>query len=266
MNPLLTGRIPGVTFQLPSQGLFYTNGELDTDVNMGEVHIFPMTAYEDIIIRTPDLLYSGDGFNQVISKCVPQIKKPSMLLSKDVDFIMTALRSVSMGDEVDILATHDCEGAKEHNYIVNISDFPHRATSINPTTIIQEYTCMVAGNEVRLAPIRFGSMIKLLTQNNALEDAKDSQTLVDEYYAELLDQVSDLILSVTNPTNESVVVKKEWIKEWLGSIAISELRKLNEKINSASEWGADLSYKVKCKDCGEVMTVNVPLNPMRFFS
>jgi hypothetical protein len=30
INPLLTqGRIPGETFQLPSAGIFYTNGELE---------------------------------------------------------------------------------------------------------------------------------------------------------------------------------------------------------------------------------------------
>lgn len=266
MNPLLTGRIPGVTFQLPSQGLFYTNGELEADVNMGEVHIFPMTAYEDILIRTPDLLYSGEGFNQVISKCVPQVKKPSMLLSKDVDFIMTALRSVSMGDEVDISASHSCENAIEHNYIINISDFPSRSATINQTILSHEYSCDIAGMDVRLVPIRFGSMIKLLSQANALDDSKDSQSLVNEYYSDMLNQVSDLILSVSNPDNDTVVVKKEWIVEWLASIPIADLRKLNDKISSASEWGADLSYTVKCKDCGELMTVSVPLNPMRFFS
>ena len=56
-NPLLARvEMPGSTFQLPSRGLFYNNDELRGDVEMGEVHISPMSAYDEILMKSPDHL------------------------------------------------------------------------------------------------------------------------------------------------------------------------------------------------------------------
>ena len=89
-NPLLERiRIPGETFTLPSQGIFYKNGELDDDSKNGEVYIYPMVTYDEIVLKTPDKLFSGEAITEVFQRCVPQIKKPMELLAKDVDFIFS---------------------------------------------------------------------------------------------------------------------------------------------------------------------------------
>jgi hypothetical protein len=36
-----------------------------------------------------------------------------------------------------------------------------------------------------------------------------------------------------------------------------------EKLNS---WGPDQVVKLRCKDCGELMDVELPLNPVSFFT
>ena len=82
-NPLLSKvRMPGETYRLPSNDLFYHNDELDPSVRDGEVHVYPMTAVDEIIMKSPDMLFSGKAVEEVFLRCVPQIKKPMELLGK----------------------------------------------------------------------------------------------------------------------------------------------------------------------------------------
>src|SRR5271170_226889 len=122
-NPLLERiRMPGETFRLPSGALFYPteSGILDSTVTDGEVHIHPMTALDEIALKTPDLLFSGLAVIQVFGRCIPQIKDAKRLLAKDVDFLLVALRKVSYGPEMELSYTHDCEKAKSHNYVASV--------------------------------------------------------------------------------------------------------------------------------------------------
>ena len=65
-NPLLSKlNMPGATFKLPSCGLFYTSGEITPDVVDGEVHVQPMTGYDELLLKSPDMLFSGQGVNKV---------------------------------------------------------------------------------------------------------------------------------------------------------------------------------------------------------
>lgn len=278
-NPLLSGtRLPGVTFQLPSQGLFYENDELDSSSVNGEVHVFPMTAYDEILLRTPDLLLNGTAVDAVIKRCVPQVLKPSELLSKDVDYIMTALRSVSLGNELEITSTHDCDPEVEHSYVINISDFQQKAKQIDPTIKNQQYTCTVDGKKVYLHPIKYGSLVKLLNidlenANNATNPdiTQNAQAEADKYHHQLMEQLAGLISKVEIPGNPTInvattiVTEQLFIIDWLKTLNVKEIKILNGKIGDMSEWGADLTYPITCKKCGGHYTATVPLNPNRFF-
>ena len=113
----------GSTFQLPSRGLFYKKGELRDDVEMGEVHVHPMSAYDEILMKSPDQLYSGESVDKVFRRCIPQILNPSELISKDVDFLLVCLRQVTYGNDMEVTYTHSCEDAKSNSYIIPLSDF-----------------------------------------------------------------------------------------------------------------------------------------------
>ena len=98
-NPLLKKAvIPGKRFRLPSRGLFYTNGELDDSVHDGEVEVFSMATVDEITLRTPEFLFTGEAIEKVFNRCIPEIKQPLKLLSQDVDYLLTCLRIVSYGD------------------------------------------------------------------------------------------------------------------------------------------------------------------------
>ena len=69
-NPLLQKlKLPGRTFQLPSRGALYNNGELSS--KEGEVHVHPMSALTEISLKNPDLLFNGRALEEVCAECVP---------------------------------------------------------------------------------------------------------------------------------------------------------------------------------------------------
>jgi hypothetical protein len=95
LNPLLHKiRIPGETIRLPSRGIFYTPGVLIDDVINGEIHVYPMTTIDELILKSPDKIMSGDAIAEIFSRCVPQVLNTKRLLAKDVDFILITLKKI----------------------------------------------------------------------------------------------------------------------------------------------------------------------------
>jgi hypothetical protein len=260
-NPLLVSlraRIPGETFRLPSHGLFYKNNELADDVINGEVHVFPMTALDEIILKTPDSLLSGQSVNQVFLRCIPQILKPMKLLSRDVDYLMMCLRMISYGEELDITYTHSCEGAKSHGYVVNLKPLITQAKPIDPTTIGTIYTLKL-GNAmvVKLRPPIFESVMNMYLTNFQATNA--SITLL-EAQTKLLDVISDTIVSVDGNEN------RDHIQEWVKAIPAGWMQDISEALQKIGDWGPSTTVNLTCKDCNQPMEVEIPLNPISFFS
>lgn len=258
-NPLLArARIPGETFTLPSQGLFYHDGELDESVKNGEVYVSPMVTLDEIVMKSPDKLYSGEAFKDVFSRCIPQIKKPLKLLSKDIDYLLICLRKVSMGDFLEITYTHDCsEEAKNHTYKVSITPFIREAKRIDPTTLAKIYTVQLDnGQNVLLMPPRFDSVLKLyqkMGEDETEENVAQIQSEIRETLADMIQKVDD-------------VSDKQFILEWLDAIKIGYMHEITKAIEKISDWGPTQTTKLICKDCGEEIEISTPLNPISFFT
>jgi hypothetical protein len=260
-NPLivsLRARIPGETFRLPSHGLFYTNGELADDVINGEVHVFPMTALDEIVIKTPDKLLSGHAISEVFLRCIPQIKKPMQLLSKDVDYLMMCLRMISYGEDLDITYTHSCENAKGHEYTVGLRPLISQAKPIDPTSIGTTFTLTLGDSMVvKLRPPVFESVMSMYLTN--FQSSNNSISLT-EAQTKLLDVVTDTIISVDGISNRSQ------IQEWVREIPAGWMQQIGDALQRIGDWGPSTSSTIICKDCNESMDVEIPLNPISFFS
>ena len=119
VNPLMGKiKLPGRTFQLPSRGALYKNGEVAAAE--GEIHVHALSALAEINLKNPDLLFNGKAIQAVFAECIPEIKKATELYGRDIDAIMFFLRLVTYGPEFVVDITHTCENAKEHSYSVNI--------------------------------------------------------------------------------------------------------------------------------------------------
>lgn len=97
-------RQPAIHLKLPSGGKFYPPGTLDLPPN-GEVPIYPMTAVDEIITRTPDALFNGSAVPDIIKSCVPNIRDPWAMPAVDINSLLAAVRLASYGHEMEVSTT-----------------------------------------------------------------------------------------------------------------------------------------------------------------
>lgn len=254
-NPLLARiRMPGETFRLPSGGLFYQTGVLADTVVDGEIHVFPMTALDEIALKTPDLLFSGKAIDQVFGRCIPDVIAPGKLLAKDVDFLLICLRKVSFGPDLDLTYQHDCANAKEHNYTVSVDVFLKKSKRIDANRIGSDFSVHLAnGQVVQMEPISYSDYTALMQANET--DVEPEKLAKRLYFS-----VSKVIKSVDTET------RKDLIEEWLSKIPPVLMKQITETIEKTTEWGPDFMAPIKCRDCGQEVSVQAPLNPLAFFT
>jgi len=272
-NPLLAKiKLPGRTFQLPSRGALYQNGEVASAE--GEVHVHPMSALAEISLKNPDLLFNGKALNSVFAECIPEIKKPTELYGRDIDAIMFYLRLVTYGPEFEIRVRHDCEESKllddagqprvdkegepihrEHSYIVNIEEMVQRIRFLDPTQT-EEFQCtMPNGQVVKVHPVKFEHMIKLFQMNMGKQEFT-----ADDIKRNVVFNLVNLIESVDGITD------KKLISEWVSSITTPYQNRITEVIEKTNDWGPEQTTNLICKDCKHEMPVELPLNPISFFT
>lgn len=251
-NPLLQKvQFAGETFRLPSGGIFYKNGELSDDVKNGEIHIHPMTAFDEIQLKSPDLLFTGKGIADVFSRCIPGVQKADELLAKDVDFLLVCLRKVSFGSELDVDFEHWCPEADKHGYVVDINEFITNSKAIDPTNLNNEIE-FENGQKITFQPMRFKHIVEIMQSNESEDDAMLSKMRL---YKTLLALIHDV----------DGIEDQQMIMEWLDKLPARWVKDIQTKIEEVSNWGPTFSFKTKCKDCGEEIEIAVPLNPMSFF-
>ena len=257
VNPLLARvHLPGETYRLPSGGLFYNSGELSGDVVDGEIHIQPMAAFDEILLRTPDLLLSGKGVEEVITRCCAQVKKPGELLGKDVDFILVCLRNVTYGQHLEVTYTHSCKDAKQHSYMIDVDKIIREAKPIDPTSIKKTYKkTLDNGQVVEMHPARFKDAIAMMQAYNPNE----VMTPVQEHES-LMNTIMSVIYKVDDTTDVA------FIKEWLSTIKADWVDDLVIAINSTGDFGPSFTYETKCRDCKADISIAAPINPISFFS
>jgi hypothetical protein len=94
-------RQPKIYLSLPSSGKYYPAGSLEISEN-GEYPVFPMTARDEIMIKTPDALLNGQATASVISSCIPAIKDPFSMPSMDLDACLIAIRIATYGEMMEV--------------------------------------------------------------------------------------------------------------------------------------------------------------------
>lgn len=258
-NPLLDKlRIPGETFRLPSHGVFYDNGELDSSVKNGEVEVYPMTAIDEIVLSTPDKLLSGKALMEIFARRIPQILKPQALLAKDVDFLMVCLRLVSFGQFMEVSYNHHCsEKSKEHTYSVDLQKMINTAKSIDPTTLNEEYVITLPnGQIVHLKPATYGDIIDIY-QHTAV--TKTESISEEEAQRLITSTITSIVRKVDNITD------KKLIEEWVKQLRLGWKAQIQDGIRAVSDWGIEMQSVQKCNDCGKELNLHVNANPVSFF-
>lgn len=276
-NPLLAKvKMPGRSFQLPSKGLFYDNGELSPDVVNGEVHVRPMSALHEITMKNPDMLFSGKAIETVFTECVDGVEKPSLLFSKDVDAIMLFLRAVTYGGDYEFTARHIdsagnpvCPDAKTHSYVDNLEPHIFACKFVDPTTAVENFKVELSnGQIVSMYPNRYNQVVDLVKNSNMINNKSTPEEQVDHLKRTLIGILMSVIKSVEDTINgeRAVITNRDFILEWLVALPAPMTNKLASKIDELNDWGISTVATVECKDCGAPFEVELPINPVNFFT
>lgn len=94
-------RQPAIYLKIPSLGRWWTAGSIDLPSNQ-EIPIYPMTARDEVAIRTPDALLNGQAVVDVIQSCCPNIKNAWHMPSVDTDAILISIRIATYGNRMEI--------------------------------------------------------------------------------------------------------------------------------------------------------------------
>ena len=94
-------RQPKIYINLPSNGAYYPAGAIEM-TETGELPVFPMTAKDELTMKTPDALLNGQATVDLIKSCVPNIKDPWKMPSIDLDAVLIAIRIASYGETLEI--------------------------------------------------------------------------------------------------------------------------------------------------------------------
>jgi hypothetical protein len=92
-------RQPKIYIRLPSGGEFWPAGSLE-QTETGEFPVFSMTAKDELMLKIPDAIMSGQAVVDVVQHCMPNIKNAWAIPSIDLDVILIAIRLATYGEKM----------------------------------------------------------------------------------------------------------------------------------------------------------------------
>jgi hypothetical protein len=263
-------RQPKIFISLPSKGMFYKEGSLIGDAN--NMPILAMSGMDEIIMKTPDALFSGEATVKLIESCCPYIKNAKEIPSLDVDALLTGIRIATYGNSMTI--SHRCSKCS------NIDDL-----GVNLNLILEHYTDKKFENQIyiddnltiNLKPLTYKEISyfnienfklqKMLSQLSTIENEEEQQKHLDGIYQNLAYIQIDVLLasieSITTP--EETITNIEFIKEWLSNTPSINYNLIKEKLEqNKKEWNIPL-VDTKCSECSNEEKVEITLDQSSFF-
>lgn len=272
-NPLLAHfRQPAIYYQLPSQGQFWTSG-LDLPES-GEIPVYPMTARDEIALRTPDALLNGQGVIDVVHSCCPNIKDAWRMPSVDVDATLIAIRIASYGNNMsfDTKCPH-C--AEENSFDVNLEKYLSGITMPDYSKKV-EYNGML----IKLKPqayfdVNQANQIAYEEQRilNALnDDSIDDDTRLTEYKKHM-DRLIDLNIRNLATSTEyieitstgTVVTEFDHIYEFYCNSEAGINKAIKARLDEMNKEGSIPDLEAECQSCATKFGVPLVFDYSNFF-
>ena len=164
-----------ISIPLPSRGNFYPQGSLEP-TETGDYPVFPMTARDEITMKTPDSLVNGQATVDVIQSCMPNIKNAWDIPVVDLDVILVAMRIASYGETMDISIKTPVTG-EEKTYSLNLNNILNDLTNVDYNNRIE-----VGDMVVYIRPLSYRDFTK--TSLKTFEEQKIFKTLNNDSLSE----------------------------------------------------------------------------------
>ena len=272
-NPLIAAyRKPAVYISLPSEGKYYKNKpKLSVD---NELAIFPMTARDELVTKSPDALFNGEATISMINSCCPDIEDPNEMPVNDLMAVLIGIRIASYGNDIDIDA--QCPSCEHMNQLSINSNAILATLAPNETPEVVE---LANGFRVKCKPYtlrdRTTLQVQQIKQRKLIESLSDANLSDEEReakfgktFVELADitvgLIANCIDSVMIPENETIDDISQ-ILEWLQSITKKDYDLIKMTVEGLSASGVNSEFNAKCQSCGNDWKTQVDLDMANFF-
>lgn len=273
-NPLRAHfRQPAIYLRLPSQGQFWQGG-LDLP-NSGEIPVFPMTARDEILLKTPDALLNGQGVVDVIESCCPHITDAWQMPSVDVDSVLIAIRIASYGTNmsIDTKCPH-CD--TENNFDIDLNGYIDNISVPNYNQKIEHDKIKIKIKPQNYASINETNKIQYEQQRvleNIIADGVEDTERTEEYkrhLSRLVDLNAKLLVDNTEyieiVESGTIVDEPEFIKEFYFNCEADVCKELQNKITEMNKEGAIKPQTGTCSNCEKSYNVALTFDYASFFA
>lgn len=266
-------RQPAIYLTLPSQGQWWPESALDLPAN-GEIPVYPMTARDEIVIRTPDALLNGQGVVDIIQSCCPNIKDAWRIPSIDLDAILISIRIASYGNRMNFESR--CPECNEpNNYEVDLGQvlgsmntpsfddvIPYRNLQIKLKPQQFEHT-----NRANMIAYEEQKMLEALTNNN-LEPEEKSNLIKAS-----MERIIDIGITACAYSTEHIelqdgqhVTNLDHIKEFYTNAETEVIRNIQDRIKELNETARIRPMAMHCEECARDYQADLNFDYSNFFA
>jgi hypothetical protein len=263
-------RQPKVFVSLPSQGIYNQPGTITGDVT--RLAVYGMTGMDEIMLKTPDALITGESTVKVIESCIPEIKNAWDISNLDVDALLVGIRIATYGNTMNM--THICEGCDtENTYELDVSKFlDHFAQCQFDSRII------VGDLIINIRPLTYKQITdfnlenfalqKRLIQSASLEDEEERNKIVSQVYKDLGALQNRIMIAGVEQveTPSGIVTEHGFIAEWIENAERNIFEAVKEQVNKNNEVWMLPPTNIKCENCSAENSFTVDLDQSSFFA
>lgn len=275
-NPLFKYfRQPAIYIKLPSNGQYWPEGALELPLT-GEIPIYPMTAKDEVTLRTPDALMNGSGVVDVIHSCCPNIVNAWKMPSVDVDAVLIAIRIASYGHNMVVDTTCPfCKEENSHTVDLRISLSSIHSPNYSNTVDIENL-------KIKIKPqpyfgVNRGNAIGFEEQKimQAIEksdlDADGRTKLVAESMKKLLEITIETVSSSTEYielSDGNQVIDQKFINEFYNNSDGAIVRAIQNRLSELNQEGAIQTQRASCNsaECGKEYEIPLVFDYANFFA
>jgi len=273
MNPLAKHfRQPAIFLKLPSGGKYWLPDSLELPPN-GEVGIMPMTAKDEILLRTPDALMNGQGVVDVVQSCVPAIKNAWAMPTIDLDAILIAIRIATYGETMEMDSKcPKCEHESRHGLDLTQVLLKVKAPNYSNTLTVDGLTIKfkplnyIQSTKNNISAFEEQKIIQLLNNENI-----DSETRKAQFDIHLQNIIKSNIKLLSGATESitteegQVVTNPEFIAQFYDNTNNNVIKIVQNKLKEFAETASLPPTRVQCEACEHEYNVNVTFDYANFF-
>lgn len=270
-NPLSAYfRQPSIYVNLPSQGYWWPEGSIVMPAH-NELSVMSMTAGDEIALKTPDALFSGEATVSMIQNCMPGIKNAWLMPIVDLETVLIVIRIASVGHILNIEAT--CPSCKESsNYEIDLRD------QLSQFEVEQwKNPIQVGPMLLYFQPLNYNQLIqyqnkifqnqkqlKNLSQTNDISDKDEMiNKIINDINVIELDSYCACVKAVQ--INDVIVTDSQHINEFLTNCEKRTFSKIKEHIDQLRESARCNDLKLMCNTCNYQFSSTFSMDYTSFF-